>query len=250
MKKISSVLKKKWVVIAGVLLILPFLLEVTGIFATGTWRYKMTVVVETPEGIKEGSVVRQLSNSAVAIKILDLPEAGNPPSFKGEAVVVDLGERGLLFAILAIDPYYEFYEAFRERQSGASTVEGIRDFNRVSIGTKKIISPETFQYYPIFVTFKDINDPKSVERVFAIDRTGLRYQEPNKIIDNTEEILGKGFKIKEVFIERTREPVTWGLVDQYLPKTYNEVIVKGWHALSNKDQNRLSHLTRFKMERN
>jgi len=51
-------------------------------YVSGTWRYKMTVVVETPEGIKSGSAVREVSNSTPWLG-LDLPEAGNPAEVSG-----------------------------------------------------------------------------------------------------------------------------------------------------------------------
>src|SRR5262245_40374358 len=70
-------------------------------FVSGIWHYKLTVVVETPEGEKSGYVVREVRNSASRIKFIDLPEATNPASGKGEAVVVDLAGRGKLFALMS-----------------------------------------------------------------------------------------------------------------------------------------------------
>ena len=32
---------------------------------SGTWRYKVTVEIETPEGVKSGSAIRQLSRGTV-----------------------------------------------------------------------------------------------------------------------------------------------------------------------------------------
>lgn len=57
-----------------------------------TWRYKMTVTVETPEGIKTGSAVREISNS---LQGNNWPDVGNPAGVRGEAVVVDLSKRGV-----------------------------------------------------------------------------------------------------------------------------------------------------------
>ncbi len=219
MKKIP----RKWLIIGGLILLTPFILEITGLFAYGKWRYEMTVVVETPEGIKTGSAVRQVSNSSF-IRLINWPGAGPGANFKGEAVAVDLGKRDYLFAILGVNPEYEYYGAY-PNPHGAGTVAGIRYYNWMLWGKKKtILNPETFTYYPTFVTFKDINDPKSVELVFAIDRTGLRYDAPNKIIDNVEEVFGKDVRIKEVSIERTRELVTWGVVEilQWLPQYYGK----------------------------
>ncbi len=64
-----------------------------------TYRYRLSIEVETPEGVAIGSGV--LSVRAVDARGLDgmLPLSGTD----GEAVVVDLGKRGLLFALLKRD---------------------------------------------------------------------------------------------------------------------------------------------------
>jgi len=46
-----------------------------------SWRYKITVTVETPEGEVSGSAVREMSNSK---PIIDLPDVGNPATCAGK----------------------------------------------------------------------------------------------------------------------------------------------------------------------
>jgi hypothetical protein len=198
--------RKKWWVIGVLVLIAPYLLGVTGIFAHGTWRYEVTVVVETPEGIKTGSAVRQVSNTAF-IDFPSIPHGTNPANFKGEAVVVDLGERGFLFAVLNVSPHAEFMEAFYNPH-GSSTVRGINYYNWNVDREKKTLDPLDFFNYPTFVTFKDIDDPKSVQLVYKTELVGGRDY---KITDNTKEVLGDGLKIKEVSIQRTKKPLTWNI---------------------------------------
>lgn len=240
MKKLIEKIKqipRKWLIIAGLLIIAPFVLNITGIWAFGTWRYKITVVVETPEGIKEGYSVIQLRNSASIIKILDLPAAGNSASVKGEAVVVDLGERGKVFSL--VTGAVIFYNAFGNA-SGATTVKGIKYFNRVPIGKEVTLDPSK---HPRIVAFTDITDPKTVTLV-----KGGRFNPKTQgydAVDRFEELFGKGVYLKEVRIQKTRERVTWK-VDQYLPKTYDEVIIKGWRELSNAEKHKLYKMTDFK----
>src|SRR4051812_10059597 len=66
-------------------------------YPSGTWHYKMTVTVETPEGIKTGSAVR-----AVTVHLVPRLSLEVHPTIevKGEAVAVDLGRRGVLFALM------------------------------------------------------------------------------------------------------------------------------------------------------
>lgn len=199
--------KKKWVIIALLILFTPFLLNVTGIYVSGTWRYEMTVIVETPEGLKEGSAVREVSNSASNIKLFDLPDTGNPAEFRGESVIIDLGERGLMFAVLGIDPYREFYYGFG-KYSGASTVKGIRFFNNIPIGKEFVLAP---QFYPKMVKFENINDPKSVTLAYETGN-GFGKREEN----NIEKLFGADVRIKEIRMKKVQDQIT-NNVNQYLP---------------------------------
>lgn len=168
---------------------------------SGTWRYKVTVNVETPEGIKTGSAVREFSNCACWINLIDFPEAGNPPDhFKGEAVVIDLGKRGVAFAVMGTDDYYMYYNAFPV--DGASTPKGILEMNAMGHKEKTL----SLKDFPLIVTFKDMNDPKSVEAVKP---------------DNLAAVFGAGVHLKDITIETTKESVTWG-VEKYLGP---------WHAV-------------------
>jgi hypothetical protein len=184
---------------------------------SGTWRYKMTVTVETPDGDKIGYAVRELSNSASNIKIIDLPQSTNSAKVKGEAVVVDLGKRGKLFALLkgykgnhnhASQIIYKLF-------GGGTNVEGIKKLN--SLANEKAILQ--IADYPMLVTFKDINDPKTVALVMDIERDKKdNTAQPRYLIkaDNFEELFGKGVKLKEITIEMTDEPVT-SSIDGILP---------------------------------
>src|SRR6218665_2890440 len=68
-------------------------------FSNEKIRYKMTVTVETPEGIKTGSAVREAGRYT---EPSILPDQGGVfyRVIGGEAVVVDLAERGVLFALI------------------------------------------------------------------------------------------------------------------------------------------------------
>ena len=179
------------------------------LYVSGTWRYKITVEIETPEGIKTGSAVHELSNSDSSVEILDFPESVNPPKFKGEAVVVDLGKRGVVFATLPTDPYWMFLNTFPVKN--ATATEGIKYYNSLPIGLKKDLAPKD---YPPFVMFKDISDPKSVTLV-----KGHRFdveKQDHIPVDEFEALFGPGVRLKSITLEITDDPVTWGKVDAHL----------------------------------
>ncbi len=177
------------------------------LYVSGTWRYRITVEIETPEGLKIGSAVHEVSNSDSNVKILDFPEAGNPAEFRGEAVIVDLGGRGKLFALVNSDSYRELYNAFPT--SGPSTVEGIKYYNSLKVGASAFLPK---QAYPQMVTFANYDDPKTVRDV---------------PVDDISSLFGKDVKLKQIKIEITDEPVTWG-IEKYLP-SYDQPDFQNWY---------------------
>jgi hypothetical protein len=163
-------------------------------FPSATWRYKMTVTVETPEGIKTGSAVREVH---VRTEPKILPEQSPIHySVKGEAVTVDLGNNRYLFYTMATD--HAFLVLSCAYGVDMYSFEAIKYYselkaNRVSLLDKKCLASS-------FVTFKDIKDPETVIKV-----------DPN----NLSEPLGVGVNLKDITIEMTDEQVTWD-VGKYL----------------------------------
>lgn len=193
---------KKVLIFAFVVMVAGTAFGMGDLYVSGTWRYRMTVEIETPEEIKTGSAVHELSNANSSVEIMSFPEAGNPPTFKGEAVAVDMGARGVVFAILPTDPYYMFFYTFYPALAGATTVEGIKFFNSLPSGLKKDLPPK---HYPPFVMFKDMDDPKTVT---AVDTTKFA------------ETFGEGVRFKSITLEITDEKVTWGIINKYLSDNF------------------------------
>jgi len=183
--------------------------------ASGHWRYKMTVTVETPEGEISGSAVREMGNTTPRIQ---MPDVGNPAKVRGEAVVVDMGERGVLFALISDESDNRFYDAFplpgRADGQGGSTAQGIRHHASLPVGTKGTLNPAEWPGYPKLVTFTNMDDPKSVTLAQIWERP-----ESGKLTlkeDRMEELFGEGVKLKSIDLEITNEPVTLGVVDRHL----------------------------------
>lgn len=210
---------KVFAVISVVLIVLFAILTsgMTDYYVSAKVRYKMTVSVETPEGVKKGYAVRQISVSdSKILSVIKLPEMTNAAKVRGEAVVVDLGDRGKLFALLRGGRFnYENDQAIVFYNLGGGTgVKGIRELKRLEKH-----KPVTLDYtdYPYLVTFKDINDPNSVALAMEMkDISGsARIQlVPKK--DHFEELFGQGVKLRSITIEMTDEPVTWN-IEQHIP---------------------------------
>ncbi|MDH5723791.1 MAG: hypothetical protein OEY94_10795 [Alphaproteobacteria bacterium] len=150
-----------------------------------TINYKVTVEIETPEGIKSGYAVRQISNR---VPLVQFPDVGNPASIRGEAVVVDLGERGKVFYLLPQQSWQNgLYQAFPTK--GASTKEGIEYYKKLKIGDKA----EWLKTPISFVYFSNLEDPTSL-KAFNYGQIG--------------DVLEEGYKVKSITVEITDEPIT------------------------------------------
>lgn len=184
-----------------------------------SWRYKMIVTVETPEGEVIGSAVRQMGND---LQGSPLSQQGNPADVKGEAVVVDLGVRGKLFALISHKSDLEFYNAFPVPSGkGGSTPEGIKYYANLPVGTKGELNPKNPPGYPMLVTFTDMNDPASVTLVQEWAQGDDGYY--SLINDRMEELFGSGVKLKSINLEITDENIEWNMAN-FLPwfKDYKE----------------------------
>lgn len=194
---------------------------------SGKWRYRQTVTIETPEGLKTGSAVREINeywapnddvlsaNGATwvfarAKAHLDKME----PALRGEAVVIDLGKRGVVFALLKGGKRGEDYAKRLPNEifpfSGPDySPEGIAYYSSLK-NARAVLDPTD---YPIMVTFRDMKDPKSIELVYQNMPVNVQNQShfDYAVTDRFEELFGKGVKLKEITFEMTDDPVTLGI---------------------------------------
>lgn len=201
---------------------------VTAFMPSGSWRYRMTVEVETPEGLKTGSAVREVH---VQQQPAPLPEMSPvKKTVKGEAVVVDLGERGQLYALLrserSVDySYYVVYDAFPNPlilgDNESLIQKSIRYYSNLEASKELPLS-----LYPMLVTFTDPNDPSSVQPVFETMSEHPERKDAKVTLkeDYFEALFGKGVRLRRITIEMTEDRVTWG-IEKWLPwlsKYYNQ----------------------------
>lgn len=116
------------------------------------FRYKMTVVVDTPEGIKTGAAVRQVK---IYTGWTPLPEMGPSIKIKGGAIVVDLGANGVLICpllglrngVVSADYAYNvLWTAFPANLAPLSR-EGLFYYSSLK-GERIVLRPD---YYPMFL---------------------------------------------------------------------------------------------------
>jgi hypothetical protein len=147
-------------------------------------KYRLTVDVETPAGVKSASgilSVRPNRNYGGTGSGSSIPQA------KGDALLVDLGDGRNLVVLLA---YGADGSSFEDASFLPTRVYGARD-RRVGFRDIKNLAgapavPVPEQLRPVFVAFVNASDPKSARRVDAND---------------LEASLGKGFRLRDLSID-------------------------------------------------
>ena len=181
------------------------------------YRYRLTVEVETPEGLRSGSSVIEVSTAVAGRNSIPTPGAVNRRVKKGEAVTVDLGARGLLFALLRSDDnsdwasgvMFGFAPEVRQIHDADGKYDSSATFRARFMAMLKQRQPfelrgrlpgsryiEGGLARPMLVGFADIADPTTVERVDP-DALAAAY--------------GQGVKLKRITIQLTDDPLTTGI---------------------------------------
>ena len=156
-----------------------------------TWRYKITVEIKTPEGIKSGYAVREVT---ARLQYPLNPDVGKVVyHVAGEAVVVDLGERGILFSLIGAKD--EVQKAFPKNTK--KIPEKLDYYNHLKVGSTAELPSKKRQ----FITFTDIDDPISIRTVEQSD---------------FENVFGEGVSFNKITIEIVSQPVSFGTVREAL----------------------------------
>jgi hypothetical protein len=175
-------------------------------------RYRMTVEVDTPQGVRTGSAVRELRYNANSSGWFPLGESRPSMKVKGEAVAVDIAPGQVLFALLSSargDVDYAQHVpriAFPQCMEGRDklTPQAQADCKDLKWQAKQLVEfwptlpPQKWQGadIPMLVRFKDLADPKSVE---AVDPDAL------------EKSFGPGTKLRRITVQVTDDAVTTGI---------------------------------------
>jgi hypothetical protein len=141
-------------------------------------KYRLTVEVETPDGVKSASGV-------MAVQPDRSYSRGGHTRTMGDAVLVDLGgDRNLLALLAHIDKSIDFdgmnYVALRAYKAAGRNVS----FNEMSRITGAV--PVTGDLVPILVTFSNLSDAETARAVPP---------------DDLEAALGKGFRLHGISAE-------------------------------------------------
>jgi hypothetical protein len=181
------------------------------------YRYRMTVEVETPQGLRSGSSVMEVGGYINSQFAPGEARGRSVRSVTGEAICVEMPGEKMLFALMVSDrdanymanaavtaavneSWYRQKLSRQERQLRQDRfLSEPRAIPRLYRRTPSKIG--LFDNYPIFVTFGNRNDPQSLKRV-----------DP----DNLSQTFGDGVRLKRISVQLTDHPVTHQ-IQRYLP---------------------------------
>ncbi len=197
--------RMKWF---GTIVIAAASLLLSACGSTERVRYKMVVEVETPEGLRTGSAVREVTAHHPAFLSL---ASRTSYRMRGEAVMVDLNDGQTLYALLVgggpVGPA-DYAMRIPDWLMGWQSPDGITP-QRIEIWPTL---PETVRNIdqtderPMLVTFGNERDPATVVRI-----------EPSDLAMH----FGNGFVLKRITVEVSEEDVT-NMIQDRLPwlRTY------------------------------
>jgi hypothetical protein len=189
------------------ILLLAAAFALIGCKSSVSWHQKLTIVVETPAGEARGASVTRIEKVSNKGSLV-LPEARGTRSYSfGEAVVVEVMPGKWLFALLegegGTDAGHWVYAAYD--LTAALATNGYPSFEaameKLRAQPMNVPVPVPLDGMPLLVTFTDITDPTTVQRV-----------DP----ENLAASFGPGVRLKAVTLEITEEPVTEGRVVKVL----------------------------------
>jgi hypothetical protein len=167
-------------------------------YPTTSYRFRIKLNVDTPQGLKSASSVMEVRTWRYPAW-MTLGNNTGESDLKGEAVFVDLGtgddgKPRNVVALMALGPLgkgHEFYllpgivfePLWQQKQSSPQFRAPSSELPKLPVGTKAELRGDLI---PTLVTFSNINDPKTVRAVPP---------------DNFGEILGKGISLRDAQIE-------------------------------------------------
>lgn len=183
-------------------------------FHSWQWNQKVTIVVETPDGVRTGDSVQSIvwNESPHWSKIGD---SGGwfTNELKGEAAFVEIAPKKYLFALLKTYDAPSGNKVFRPQpvKRPYSTADGFR--NQIRAENEAIqASRETREVprasFPTLVTFTNPTDPSTAVEV-----------EP----ENLEAVFGKGYRLVSIRLGITSEPLTIGRVVKVLGVEFSKI---------------------------
>jgi hypothetical protein len=178
-------------------------------------RIKLTIEVQTPEGIKSGSGV--IETAVWESADWGPSEArGIRRRARGDAIFVDLGQGRNLVALLAYGPDADEGNLFGLKRGALGIDKAVDWKDQAKVKGRGELPTSSL---PILITFSNLNDPATARRI-----------EPEAI----DGVFGPGFKFRRAIVETTNEPIGPSIETKLLwwtnPGRPADVAWRAWRA--------------------
>lgn len=170
-------------------------------YPTYTHRYRLTIEIDTPDGLRSGSSVIEVSTRPIPELLMPLFYASGSSKPKGEAIFIDLGQSRNVVALLAFGTDAQAQHSMAGLAFSAFRSPGVNPDNLKRMSRLKGRADLPGGLIPTLVTFDDPADPKSVHVV---------------PLEAFATVFGPGFRFRNAWIEMTHDEVTTG-IDRKLP---------------------------------
>jgi TAT (twin-arginine translocation) pathway signal sequence len=181
-----------------------------------SYRYRLTLEVDTPTGLKTGSSVIEVQTSVNGELSIPNPKSASR-SYRGEAVAVEIAPRKTLFALLQgadtrmwavvppvpqsvimASPDGDQYIRNKTLIDEILALKGVHAIEHYRAPANQWRKPETpnLDQWPMLVTFDDEKNPTSVKLVDPEDLAAT---------------FGDGVKLRRITVETTDDAVTTGI---------------------------------------
>ena len=178
------------------------------------FNFRLTVELETPEGVRTGSSVLKFWGRRRSSNKLDPYADGLGSRYRGEAVAVDLPNGQTLFALLNTEgggdaTRYLFLAFADEVRREKDITKGLELLQRLKGQTRSLPRMEMtlpnggteVSAYPFMVTFTDIANPTTIKRVDPADLAAS---------------FRAGYKLNSISVTITDDPMSTGLDKRFV----------------------------------
>ena len=191
-------MKRPGVIVAVAIVSIASIFAYYVLFDGNTNRFRLTLEVETPDGLKSGSSVIQTWSWESGCWG-PIEACGIRSRARGEAVFVDLGHGKNVIGILGWGPSgLDQDKIYGLTRAALAPGQRVAWNDEQKLKGRGDLPPD---YVPTLITFADLNDPKTA-----------RVVRP----DEFEQVFGPGVHFRRASIETTSAPVTRG-IEKKLP---------------------------------
>lgn len=177
-------------------LLLPLFLLLAACPQHYRWNQKLTITVDTPDGPVVASVVQRIDVSYIP-QWMRVVGGEIQTELRGEGLAVDLGGGRILLSMVGQGAMTE--RVFDDVDRRPQVFAAIED----QVGQPPRQIP--FDLMPPFVSLPDITDPSTASRLLGND---------------VPRVFGEGYRIRDMKLEITDEPVTTGQVEAIVGKEF------------------------------